>query len=268
MSEQLVSVIIPTYNSESTLEACLYSIRNQTYKNIEIIISDKFSEDPVKEIAKKFGAKVIEDDSIRSKARNIAVKESKGDFIFSIDSDMELTEKVIEECVKKSDQFESIIVPEISCGIGFWAKCKALEKMLYIGDETIEAARFFKKRTFETVEGYDPLLEFAEDWDIHQRIKNAGFKVGRVGSLIRHNEGDLKLWKTIKKKYQYGKTLEKYRIKHQKDFSKQSKLMRPAFMRNWKQLIKNPIVGIGMLFMKSCEFCATMAGFFVVEKKI
>lgn len=268
MSEQLVSVIIPTYNSESTIEACLSSIKNQTYKNIEIIISDKFSTHPVIEIAEKYGAKVIEDDSIRSKARNIAVKEAKGEFIFSIDSDMELNETVIEECVRKSEEFESIIVPEISFGIGFWAKCKTFEKILYIGDEAIEAARFFKKKIFETVEGYDPLLEFAEDWDIHQRIKNAGFKVGRVESLIRHNEGKLKLWKTIKKKYQYGKTLEKYRIKHPKDFSKQSKLMRPAFIRNWKLFIKNPIVGIGTLFMKSCEFSATMAGFLVVDKKI
>ena len=268
MNEQLVSVIIPTYNSESTLDACLSSIMDQSYKNIEIIIADKSSIYSTKEIAKKYGAKVIEDDSIRSKARNIAVERSKGKFVFSMDSDMELTEKVIEDCVKRSDEFDSIIVPEVSFGIGFWAKCKALEKMLYIGDETIEAARFFKKKVFETVRGYDPVLEFAEDWDIHQRIKDAGFRIGRVNSLIRHNEGDLRLWKTMRKKYQYGKTLEKYRRKHPQDFSKQSKLIRPAFRNNLRQLTKNPVVGIGMLFMKSCEYCAVIAGLiiFIVKR--
>lgn len=263
MDEPLVSVLIPTYNSASTLDALLSSIKNQTYKKIEIIIADKFSTDSTREIAEKYGAIVIEDDSIRSKARNIAEKKSKGKFIFSIDSDMELTAKVIEECVQKSNNFDSIIVPEISFGIGFWAKCKVLEKLLYIGDETIEAARFFSRNAFEAVRGYDPLLEFAEDWDIHQRIKNAGFRVARVDALIRHNEGNLKLWKTMRKKYLYGKTLEKYRIKHPEDFSKQSKLIRPAFIRNYKQFIKDPGVSIGMLFMKSCEYCATMAGFII-----
>ncbi len=268
MNEKLVSVIIPTYKSESTLDACLSSIISQTYKNIEIIITDKSGTPSTKEIAEKYGAKIIIDDSIRSKARNIAVERSKGDFVFSIDSDMELTEKVIEDCVRRSDEFDSIIVPEVSFGIGFWAKCKVLEKMLYIGDDTIEAARFFKKKVFEAVNGYDPVLEFAEDWDIHQRIKNAGFRVGRVNALIRHNEGDLSLRKTMKKKYQYGKTLEKYRIKHPENFSKQSKLIRPAFLRNYELFVKDPIVSIGMFFMKSCEYFATMAGFinFIVKR--
>lgn len=49
-NKPLVSVIIPTYNSSSTLEKCLRSIRSQSYKNIEIIIVDKFSNDSTGEI--------------------------------------------------------------------------------------------------------------------------------------------------------------------------------------------------------------------------
>ena len=36
-NNQMVSVIIPTFNSEKTILKCLESIRNQTYKNVEII---------------------------------------------------------------------------------------------------------------------------------------------------------------------------------------------------------------------------------------
>ena len=57
----MVSVVIPTYNSERTLEKCLKSIVDQTYKNIEIIIVDKFSEDKTVEIAKSYGARIIQD---------------------------------------------------------------------------------------------------------------------------------------------------------------------------------------------------------------
>ena len=59
MENPLVSVIIPTYKSSRTLEKCLESIKNQTYKNIEIIVVDNNSTDNTKEIAKKFTQKVI-----------------------------------------------------------------------------------------------------------------------------------------------------------------------------------------------------------------
>ncbi|AEF97132.1 glycosyltransferase family 2 protein [Methanotorris igneus] len=57
--DNLVSVIIPTYNSEKTIGICLESIKNQTYKNIEIIVVDKFSNDNTVEIAKKYTDKVF-----------------------------------------------------------------------------------------------------------------------------------------------------------------------------------------------------------------
>lgn len=48
----LVSIIIPTRNSAQFLGACLTSIINQTYKNIEMIVVDNNSTDKTKEIAK------------------------------------------------------------------------------------------------------------------------------------------------------------------------------------------------------------------------
>ena len=49
----LVSVVIITYNSEKTIIETLESIKNQTYKNIELIISDDFSKDNTVEICKQ-----------------------------------------------------------------------------------------------------------------------------------------------------------------------------------------------------------------------
>lgn len=250
----LISVIIPTYNSASTLHRCLESIKNQTYKNIEIIIVDNFSIDKTKEIAKIYGAKVIEDSSIRSKARNIAVGYSKGKYIISIDSDMELTPRVIEECIEKSKKYSSVIISEISYGTGFWAECKSLERKCYIGDEDIEAARFFDRELFHNINGYNPILEFGEDWDIHQRIKNEGFRFGRIESRIMHNEGNISLWQIIKKRYKYGKTIRNYIKTNPKNFSNQSKFIRPAFIKNWNMLIKDPRICFGMFFMKSVEY--------------
>ncbi len=59
MSNPLVSVVVPTINSESFLENCLRSIRRQSYSEIEIIIVDNYSIDKTREISEKFGAKVV-----------------------------------------------------------------------------------------------------------------------------------------------------------------------------------------------------------------
>jgi len=253
----LVSIIIPTKNSEATLEKCLESIRNQTYPNIEIIIVDSFSRDKTTKIAEGYEASIIEVGARRSRARDVGAEKARGPLILFVDSDMELNSCVIEECVKKiREGYDGVIIPEISIGEGFWAKCKALEKACYIGDNVIEAARFFKESVFESIGGYDPELEAGEDWDLNQRIGHAGYRVGRIHACIKHNEGKLSLRETMLKKRHYGKTLRLYRIKNPKEAKQQLKLVRSAFIRNWRKLMKDPIHALGMLFMKTCEFAA------------
>ena len=50
----LVSIGIPAYNAEKTIDACINSVLNQTYRNIEIIISDNCSSDSTAAICRKF----------------------------------------------------------------------------------------------------------------------------------------------------------------------------------------------------------------------
>jgi glycosyltransferase involved in cell wall biosynthesis len=59
MRKPLVSVIVPTKNSEKFLEKCLKSIKNQTYQNIEIIIVDGGSTDNTKKIAENYHSIII-----------------------------------------------------------------------------------------------------------------------------------------------------------------------------------------------------------------
>lgn len=261
MGDPLVSVVIPTFNSERFLEKCFRSIRDQTYKNIEIIVVDNYSKDKTREIVKNHEGKIILVEANRSEARNIGAENASGDLIFFVDSDMELDSRVVRECVKTiNGGSDAVIIPEISVGKGFWASCKALEKACYIGDDSIEAARLFKKNVLEVVHGYDPGLEAGEDWDLNQRVKKKGFEVGRCNALIKHNEGELRLRETIKRKYHYGKTIEKYRSKHSPESKVQLVIIRPAFMRNWRKFAGEPARLIGMLIMKFCELGAGALG--------
>jgi glycosyltransferase involved in cell wall biosynthesis len=257
-----VSVIVPTKNSESTISKCLRSIREQTYPDIEIIVVDNYSSDRTREIAQKCG-NVLLKGSERSSQRNFGAQAAVGDYLFFIDSDMALTPTVVENCVKAAvcSHANAVIIPEVSIGEGFWANCKALERSCYVGDDTIEAARFFGKDVFFGVGCFDEEITGQEDWDLHVRISEAGLKISRVNSFILHHEGRLSLRKTMIKKRNYGKTLKVYTMKHPKEASVQLTLIRPAFIRNWRKLAKDPAHALGMLFMKFCEFGAGWIGF-------
>ncbi len=115
MKGELVSVVIPTRNSERWVEKCLTAIRNQSYSEIEIIVVDNFSEDSTPEIAKKLADKFIVHGGGMGAQVNRGVKEADGRYIAFFDVDMYLTERVIEECVDKcKNGYDAVIIPEIT----------------------------------------------------------------------------------------------------------------------------------------------------------
>ena len=261
MSKQpVVSVIVTTKNSSKTLEACLRSVKKQTYRHVELILVDNYSDDNTQEIAKLYTKHVFSKGPERSTQRNYAVEQASGKFVFIIDSDMELNPGVVEECVaemSKSDNCVGVVVPEESFGEGFWAQCKKLERSFYVGVSYMEAARFFKKSDFMNVGGYNVEMISGEDWDLSQRIEALGI-FSRTSSIIRHNEGRISLRKTIGKKFYYASKFTSYiqggsdtkKLAHQTSIFGRYAL----FFSKPKLLFAKPLVGIGMLFMKTCEF--------------
>lgn len=95
----LVSVAIPTYNSERTIARCIDSVKEQTYKNIEIIVIDSNSKDRTCEIAKNLGAKIYQYEGTLLGARAIGVEKANGEFILLLDSDQILEKTTIERGV-------------------------------------------------------------------------------------------------------------------------------------------------------------------------
>ena len=90
----MVSIITPSHNASKFISECINSVLLQTYKDWEMIIVDDLSDDNSVEIIKSFSEKdsrikLIELDKNGgpAKARNRAIKESKGDFIAFLDAD-------------------------------------------------------------------------------------------------------------------------------------------------------------------------------------
>jgi glycosyltransferase involved in cell wall biosynthesis len=261
----LVSIIVPTYNSSSTLADCLLSIQNQSYENIELVVVDNNSKDATKDIAKQYTNHVYNKGPERSAQRNYGVSKATGVYVLIIDSDMKLDTDVVKECVDglADASVAGLVIPEESFGEGFWAQCKKLERSFYVGVSWMEAARAFRRDSYIAVGGYDESMVSGEDWDLSQRVEKLG-KLGRVESYIFHNEGRLKLWTTLKKKYYYA---QKFSVYAQKNKAHMNVSGQTGPLNRYKlyfskpfKLIRNPVISIGMIVMKTFEFAVGAIG--------
>ncbi|MEM4680606.1 MAG: glycosyltransferase, partial [Nanopusillaceae archaeon] len=263
----LVSIIIPTYNSEKTIAKCLESIKNQSYKNIEVIVVDRFSKDKTAEIAKSFDVKVFQIKAKeRSEQKNFGVKMAKGKYIYLVDSDFILDSNVVKEAVNKCELegYDAICIHNTSDpNISFWSRVRKLERDCYKDDELNVAARFFRREVFEYIGGFDESLIACEDYDFHNRLLDKNFKIGRIESKEVHIGEPKSLWEIAKKHYYYGKTIGEFIKKNPKRGAEQLKPIRPAFIRHWKEFVKHPILTLGFFIYQFVRYFSAGLGYLV-----
>jgi glycosyltransferase involved in cell wall biosynthesis len=183
----MLSIIIPTLNEEKYLPSLLDSIKNQSFKNYEIIVSDAGSKDKTREIAKRYGAKIV-DGGLPAKGRNEGAKVARGDLLLFLDADVLLSEKFLEKSLK---EFKEKKLKVASFLIAPQRKSKILKILFFLFYnlpwlffEKIfphgAMAILVEKEIFQKVGGFDETLKVAED---HHFIQKAA-KLGKF-ALIR-----------------------------------------------------------------------------------
>ena len=110
-SEPLVSIVIPIYNAEKSLERCLDSVLSQDYKNIEAILIDDGSRDSSPEICARYKSRnperisiVRQENSGPSTARNRGIELSRGKYIAFVDSDDMVASNMISSMIEKAEE--------------------------------------------------------------------------------------------------------------------------------------------------------------------
>ncbi|MGP5435776.1 glycosyltransferase family 2 protein [Psychrobacter alimentarius] len=116
IKEPLVSVIVPVYNVENYIDDCLNSIKQQTYKNLEIIVVEDCSTDSSRE-AIDFH---LMDERIKiiqhkkngglSAARNTGIDFATGEYMMFVDSDDIIDERLVAACVKYALKMNTDVV--------------------------------------------------------------------------------------------------------------------------------------------------------------
>ncbi len=115
-----VSIIIPIYKVEPYIERCVWSVLNQTYRNLEVILVDDCSPDQSIIIAKQLIEKSEKSKDLNfvylkheknqglSAARNTGIKAATGDYFYLLDSDDEITSKCIEKLISLAQKYPDV----------------------------------------------------------------------------------------------------------------------------------------------------------------
>lgn len=219
----LVSINIPSYNSEKMIPFCLEGVKKQKYSDIETLVIDSYSTDRTRKIAKNCGAKIILCQGKLLESRILGVKESKGEYILFLDTDMILKEDTIERAVSliKEEDLDMLVLEEESYNTNWFIP------MLYSVSKKVVNARFKKSYAFDPLQGANPARFYKKEilekafrtipkefisqiihYD-HDIIYYESYKISKKVGVLRNAvycvEPDFKkLWRT---NFRYGASL-------------------------------------------------------------
>jgi glycosyltransferase involved in cell wall biosynthesis len=254
---RMVSVVVPTKNSEEFIYESLASIKEQDYPNKEIIVVDNFSTDSTRSIAREFAHKIYITGTERVSQANYGIAKAKGDYIYLTGSDMTRDKDFISQCMKKMDEGYDAVYMSVLTDKRvhhFWGTVKALERESYIGT-FIESARFFNKRAWEILGRFDEDIISMEE-DFQHRLDSNGFKTAWIEAREYHLHEDDTLLKIFRKAFYYGKYMKAYLRKHRRRGYKQLNPARP----NLKLFYTHPKLLAGFVVYKIVQYAGGIMG--------
>lgn len=114
--DDLISIIVPVYNSEKYLSECIDSILNQTHKNLQVILVDDCSTDSSPKICADYAKRDkrvevyrTEVNSGQSASRNLGLSHVKGEWVTFADNDDTLDPKMHETLLANSKKYNVLV---------------------------------------------------------------------------------------------------------------------------------------------------------------
>jgi hypothetical protein len=167
-----------------------------------------------------------------------------------------LEENVVKQCIEEINKgFDAIVVhnsPDIS--VGWIARIRKFEVDMYKNDITYSAARFFKKKVFLALKGYNKALIAGEDYDIQNCLNNSNFKTGFIDAEAIHLGEPTSFWKHMLKYFNYGRDFVHYQRVSKDNSTNKLLPFRNVYFKNRKKFFNNPILGLQFIIYSIFKF--------------
>lgn len=195
-----ISIIIPAYNEEKVIGACLESLEQQTYNNLEIIVVDDGSVDRTLQILRNIESNnptvrvLKQDHKGAGAARNLGAKEAKGETLVFVDADMVFDSKFIEMLTKpiREKKLLGTFSKEeyVLNKDNVWSKCWNINKGLPVNRMHQEdypnlqpVFRAVLKKEFDQVNGFDT-IGYIDDHSLSKKLGQQA--ISAPGAIFYH----------------------------------------------------------------------------------
>ena len=187
----MLSIIIPTLNEEDFLPRLLECLRNQSFRDFEVVVADAGSTDKTRQVAASYGARLVRG-GLPSAGRNAGAAAAKGDVLLFLDADVEFPHHQFLEAMmngflsQRLDIATTLITPLSDKSLdalfyGFY------NSYIYATQKFMPHAHGFcimaKRKWHQAIGGFDPKVLLAEDHDYAQRAAKAGARFGVLRGL-------------------------------------------------------------------------------------
>ncbi len=220
-----VSIIVTTFNSESTIDECLRSVLELDYPKhlLEVIVIDGGSTDATTERAKAHPVKLVYSQLNPPAAYNLVLKNVENEVIGLIDSDAKVEKGWLRKLVKHLNYPK---VAGASGTVETWNSDSLVPRV--IGYElnyryrrlpnTVERVAtmnlLLKKKVTLEIGGFDEALPTQYDTDIGARLATAGYRIAFDAEAICYHFHRPTLRTFFKQQYKYGQNTWKLYFKH------------------------------------------------------
>lgn len=216
-----VSVIIPTWNSEKTIQSCLRSVINQESKKLEIIVIDDCSRDNTVKIVRSFSSVRLilnQENKGPSYSRNIGIRQSVGEIIILLDSDSYLVDRkwVLRFTEAHMKNNRCIIGGGIQ-GVGKGLIAKA-EKYFWVTNIPASSSKIpygyshfvannmsFCRNVFDEIGGFDESLCSGEDIIFCKEAVKKGISLILCSNIIAYHRDRETISEVVSRGLRYGK---------------------------------------------------------------
>jgi glycosyltransferase involved in cell wall biosynthesis len=258
----LVSIIVPTKNSARFLRRCIDSVRAQTHSPLEIVVVDNHSSDETWQLAQSLADVALRTGPERSAQCNAGARVARGTYLYRVDADFVLDPEVVAQAVAACENgLDAVCVPNRSDpNVSFWAAVRHFERRMYDGSALYSGARFFTRRAFDGIGGFDETLVAGDDYDVANRLETGGFRTGWIQAAELHLGEPSSLMDIARKSYFYGTVFWPFLRKSGSRGIAQVSPLRGAFVRHWRDFVRHPVLGAGFIAMQFVKYGSGAAG--------